>query len=68
MATFPVTEDYYSVLDLEYGADLETIKASFRRLAKVRHPDKNIQDSARATASFQLVRPSSLIFSKTQSS
>lgn len=57
MATLPVTEDYYSVLEVEYGADLETIKASFRRLAKVLHPDKNINDSARATARFQLVRP-----------
>ena len=51
----PVTEDYYSVLDVEYGADLATIKSSYKRLAKVRHPDKNIGDDARATASFQLV-------------
>ena len=52
----PITEDYYAILEVTYGADPVAIKESYFRLAKLRHPDKNIGDPG-ATATFQLVRP-----------
>jgi len=33
--------DYYKILGLEAGADKEVIKKSYRRLAKIYHPDLN---------------------------
>lgn len=48
--------DYYSVLEVPFGADAEAVKASYKRLAKVWHPDKNPRDPRRATSRFQLVR------------
>ncbi|KAJ9642864.1 hypothetical protein H2199_004385 [Coniosporium tulheliwenetii] len=51
----PITEDYYAILEVSHTADSETIKKSFRRLARLLHPDKN-PDKANATASFQLLR------------
>ncbi|HEX9931467.1 MAG TPA: J domain-containing protein [Allosphingosinicella sp.] len=43
------------VLDVENDADFETIKAAYRRLAKVNHPDVNQGDSE-AAARFQAVQ------------
>ena len=39
--------DYYAVLDVPQDADLEQIKSSYRRLARLFHPDVNrhLQDS-----------------------
>jgi magnesium-transporting ATPase (P-type) len=34
-------KDYYKVLELEFGADIPTVKKSYRRLALKYHPDKN---------------------------
>ncbi|KAH7324331.1 hypothetical protein B0I35DRAFT_423930 [Stachybotrys elegans] len=44
--------DHYAVLELSQTAQLDAIKAAYRRLAKIRHPDKNPGDPA-ATAKFQ---------------
>ena len=33
-------QDYYSILELPYGASINDVKAAFRRLAKIHHPDK----------------------------
>ncbi|SNB29772.1 hypothetical protein NO004_530026 [Flavobacterium psychrophilum] len=33
--------DYYKILELELGTDIQTVKKSFRRLALKYHPDKN---------------------------
>ena len=33
--------DYYAVLDVPQDADLEQIKSSYRRLARLFHPDVN---------------------------
>lgn len=37
-------KDYYAILGVSKNADQETIKASFRKKAKLLHPDKNPQD------------------------
>lgn len=54
MAPVEMTEDYYAVLEVSNKADNETVKKSFRRLARLLHPDKN-PGKATATASFQMV-------------
>ena len=36
--------DYFKVLEVERGADIDTIKRSFRRLARQYHPDVNPGD------------------------
>jgi len=54
MAPVEVTDDYYAILEVHQTASATDIKKSFRRLAILRHPDKN-QNKPDATASFQLV-------------
>jgi hypothetical protein len=49
-----MTEDYYAVLEVTRTADDVEIKASYRRLAMLRHPDKD-RGNPNATADFQLV-------------
>lgn len=49
------TDDYYAVLEISQTASVAFIKASYRRLAKLKHPDKALQDQAKATAEFQRV-------------
>lgn len=34
--------DHYEILGLEYGADLKEIKKKYKELAKIWHPDKNL--------------------------
>lgn len=34
-----IEDDYYSILELSFPAEIEEIKSSYRRLAKVYHPD-----------------------------
>jgi curved DNA-binding protein CbpA len=53
MPPLPV-DDLYAVLELTPEATEEAIRASYRRLARLRHPDKNPSDP-NATARFQLV-------------
>jgi len=53
MAPVPITEDYYLILEVTPDADADTIKQSYRRLARKLHPDKN--PSSDATQGFQLV-------------
>lgn len=33
-------KDYYANLEVEYGADMDTVKASYRRLMRKYHPDR----------------------------
>ncbi len=54
----PDIPDYYHVLEISCTADETAIKASYRKLAKIRHPDKDM-DNPDATAAFQLVSPGS---------
>ncbi len=48
--------DYYAVLEISKTATVEDVTKSYRRLAKIRHPDKNLNKDD-ATAVFQLVSP-----------
>lgn len=55
MAPSRITDDYYAVLGVTPTADDALLKAQYRQLARLRHPDKNPR-SPNATAQFQLVR------------
>ncbi|KAK5996344.1 Chaperone protein DnaJ [Cladobotryum mycophilum] len=52
MAPRHFTIDCYAELELTQTADLAAIKSAYRRLARLRHPDKNIH-IPQATAHFQ---------------
>ena len=54
MAPVQMDADYYAVLEISNSATLEEITKSYRRLARIRHPDKNLNDD-NSTAAFQLV-------------
>lgn len=40
-------QQYYANLEVPYGADLETVKKSYRRLMRQYHPDKHSGDPER---------------------
>jgi curved DNA-binding protein CbpA len=42
-----IMQDYYKILGLEPGADLESIHKAYRQLAKVYHPDLNTSEQAK---------------------
>ncbi|KAL2758736.1 hypothetical protein ACRALDRAFT_1061854 [Sodiomyces alcalophilus JCM 7366] len=46
--------DHYATLQIARDADQAAIKASYRRLAKLHHPDKNLNDPL-STARFQAI-------------
>lgn len=50
----PATTDYYAILGVPQTADETLIKSRYKTLAKLKHPDKNL-DNPQATADFQLV-------------
>ncbi len=56
MAPVEVKDDYYAVLEISNIAILEDVTKSYRRLAKIRHPDKTLGKDD-STAAFQLVSP-----------
>lgn len=41
MAPANVARDYYAILEVSRSATNDVIKASYRRLALLHHPDKN---------------------------
>ncbi|KAF2431638.1 DnaJ-domain-containing protein [Tothia fuscella] len=53
MAPSPITNDYYSVLEVKHTASLEEINKSYKALAMKLHPDKNIRIDT--TNAFQLL-------------
>jgi len=44
----PTQRDYYEILGVEKGADINTIKRAYRKLAMKYHPDRNKDDDAAA--------------------
>ncbi|EFR02019.1 hypothetical protein MGYG_05021 [Nannizzia gypsea CBS 118893] len=54
MAPVRTSHDYYAILEVEQTADSATIRASYRRLARITHPDKN-PTNPNATSEFQLI-------------
>lgn len=56
MAPVHADVDYYALLKIEITATPEAVTRSYRRLAIVYHPDKNLDDHG-STAAFQNVRP-----------
>ncbi|KAH6603584.1 DnaJ-domain-containing protein [Trichoderma cornu-damae] len=55
MAPSKVTDDYYKILGVTQSAGKDAIRASFKRLAMLHHPDKN-PNNPQATAQFQLLQ------------
>jgi curved DNA-binding protein CbpA len=53
MVPTPITEDYYTILNVVQTAPLGLIVRSYRRQALELHPDRNTRPDA--TAAFQLV-------------
>jgi len=56
IATF-FTKNYYAGCGVPRGADLAAIKAAYRRLALLKHPDRN-GNTPESTAAFHLVSSS----------
>ncbi|KAI1077852.1 DnaJ-domain-containing protein [Whalleya microplaca] len=54
MAPSVIIDDYYAVLGVARTADADALKAAWRRLARIKHPDKN-PGNPTATAEFQLL-------------
>jgi hypothetical protein len=54
MAPVEITDDYYAILEISNTAAGDVIKQAYRRLALIRHPDKN-PTNPHATALFQRV-------------
>jgi curved DNA-binding protein CbpA len=54
MSRSNITDDYYAILDVTQTADEALIRSSYKRLAKLKHPDKDL-NNPKATAQFQLV-------------
>lgn len=60
MSSSRVLHDYYEILKIPQAANIDSIKTSYKRLARIRHPDKN--SSSTATSEFQLVHTSPHIY------
>ncbi|EPE05191.1 hypothetical protein F503_03796 [Ophiostoma piceae UAMH 11346] len=60
------TTDYYALLEVDRNATPAQIAASYRRLARVKHPDKN-RDDPDATARFQELQTAYSILKDTSS-
>lgn len=54
--TDPELARYYSNLEAPYGADLETVRASWRRLVRRYHPDLHGTDPEKQRVATELVK------------
>ncbi|KYR00743.1 DNAJ heat shock N-terminal domain-containing protein [Tieghemostelium lacteum] len=52
---YPTIEDYYSILEVERNADIETIKRSYKKLALRYHPDRNRGNEDSSQEKFKLI-------------
>ncbi|RYO81192.1 hypothetical protein DL764_009796 [Monosporascus ibericus] len=48
--------DYYAALQVESAASAQQLTASYRRLARIHHPDKNPDKTEEATTAFQKIQ------------
>ncbi|KXX78969.1 Reticulocyte-binding protein 2 a [Madurella mycetomatis] len=55
MAPTEILHDYYAILEVTETASEAEIRSNYKRLAKIRHPDKN-GNNPDATAQFQLLQ------------
>lgn len=65
MAPIDVSRDYYAILEVSRTATQDSIKASYRRLALLHHPDKN-GGARSATTKTQLVREQAIFRQETE--
>lgn len=56
------SHDYYKILEIPQTADSNSIKASFRRLAKITHPDKNASPTAKSDFQLASVSFSAVVY------
>jgi DnaJ-domain-containing protein 1 len=50
----PVLAGYYANLELPYGADIESVKKSWKRLMKQYHPDMHSRDASKKKVADEL--------------
>ncbi|KAH9848423.1 DnaJ domain-containing protein [Lenzites betulinus] len=58
--------DYYALLEVDESATADEIKRSFRKLALVHHPDKNVGDTEGATQRFAAIQQAYEVLSDEQ--
>lgn len=59
-------EDYYANLEVPFGSDLETVKASYRRLMRKYHPDRYANDAEKEATATRLSQELSLAYQAVQ--
>lgn len=55
LLTENILEDYYQTLSLPFPSNPEEIKAAYKKLVRVYHPDKNIGNEAAAAQEFSKI-------------
>lgn len=55
MSSSPDPKSYYTVLRINQDATKQEIRKSYKRLAMIQHPDKNLGDFTNACADFEKV-------------
>lgn len=62
----PKIAQYYANLELPYGADLETVTQSWKRLMKQYHPDKHSGDAVKQQTANELVQQLNFAYDQLQ--
>ena len=59
--------DYYANLEVQFGADLETVRKSYRRLMREYHPDNFADDPEKEKMATQLAQELSVAYEEIKS-